>query len=306
MTYTDTAGTTGSTTQSLGFYVPNAQSPNIGLSGYAYNPALIFPGTVIASLQVVVFNSGTTPGSSLNVTLIPASPVYSIGKGSLSQAAGMLPVGQSAAFTFTLGIQNSTQPLNSTLRLILSASGVAPVQFSIPFVEQPKADFKVISVNSPDLASGDGADQVTVTLRNDGAAAAQLATFVMQPSYVFEPSTQGSFTTGASAGIGTVPAGGTANLTVVIQVNSNLLSASYPLVFHATWTQLGATQPFGQDIVLTLPVKASVFQIANGVITSLPFVAAFVILIAALLAVRRVRRGRRRPREASTPKETNA
>ncbi len=43
MTYTDTAGNTGSTTQSLGFYVPSAQSPNIGLSGYAYNPASYLP-----------------------------------------------------------------------------------------------------------------------------------------------------------------------------------------------------------------------------------------------------------------------
>jgi len=302
VTYTDSTGTTNSATQSLGFYVPISQSPTLGLSGFSYTPALIFPGTTVAALQVVIFNSGTTPGSNVNVTLIPSSPVYSIGKGSLSQVAGLLPVGESAPFTFTLGITNSTAPLNSTLSLIVSSSGTGPQQFKVPFVEQPKANFKVIAVSSPPIASGDGADQITVTLRNDGAAAAQLSTFTLQPSYVFEPSTQGSFTTTPNAGVGTVPAGGMANLTVIIQVNSNLQSASYPLVFHATWTQLGASQPFGEDIVLKIPVKASVFQVVNGAVLSVPFLLVVVVVIAFLFLRRSRRRASRSPKEShSTP-----
>jgi hypothetical protein len=130
-----------------------------------------------------------------------------------------------------------------------------------------------------------------------GGTPAQTTTFTMQPSYVFEPSTQGSFTTTASAGIGTVPSGKMANLTVVIQVNSNLEPRSYPLVLHATWTQLGSSQPFGQDIVLKLPVSASAFQIANSAVFSLPFLAILVVLIVGLIVLRRRRRTRRKRQE---------
>jgi hypothetical protein len=290
VTYTDSAGNTNSATQSLGFYAPISQSPTLGLSGFSYNPALIFPGTTVAALQVVIFNSGTTPGSNVNVTLIPSEPVYSISKGSLTQAAGLLPVGQSAPFTFTIGIVNSTEPLNSTLTLVVSSSGVPAIQYIVPFVEQPKADFKVVSTSAPTISSGDGADQVTVTLRNVGGASAQLTTFTMQPSYVFEPSTQGSFTTSASAGVGTVAPGAEANLTVVVQVNSNVQAGRYPLVFHATWTQLGSAQPFGEDIRLMLPVQLSVFQITNSILLSAPFLVVIVLLVLAFLMLRRRRR----------------
>lgn len=305
VTYTDTAGSTGTTTQNLGFYVPLAllaQNPSVGLSGFSFNPQLIFPGTVAASLQVVVYNSGTTPGTNVNVTLVPSSPVYALGKGSLSQVVGLLPVGQSAPLAFTIGILNSTTPLNTTLTLLVKPSGVAQTQYSIPFVEQPKAHFDVVSVDVPALASGDGADQIIVTIRNTGAASAQLATFSMQPSYVFEPSTQGSFTTTANVGVGTLSPGASANVTVVIQVNSNLQPGSYPLVFHATWSQLGSSQPFGQDLVMMLPVKASVFQIADSVLFSVPFLVVVVLVIVGLLVLRSSRRARRRPK----PKEASA
>ncbi len=299
-TYSDAYGNAHQIAASIGMYVksissaPGAPTPVLGLSGYSYNPALIFPGTVVASLQVVVFNSGTTSGSNVSATLIPSSPVYPIASGSLFQAAGLLPSGQSAPFTFTLGIQNSTEPINGTLTLLVTSSGVAPVKFSIPFVEQQKANFRVVSVSSPQIASGDGADEIVLTLRNVGGAAAQLATFTLQPSYVFEPSTQGSFTTTASAGVGTVPPGKVTNLTVIIQVNSNLVPRAYPLVLHGTWNQLGAGQPFGQDIVLMLPVQASAFQIANGIVFSVPFLVVLVVLVAALVVLRRRRRSSRR------------
>lgn len=299
VTYTDAAGGTGSTTQNLGFYVPVAQSPSIGLSGYSYNPSLIFPGMTVASLQVVIYNSGTTPGSNLNVTLFPSDPVYSITKGSLSQSVGLIPVGQSIPFTFTIGILNSSEPMNTTLTLHIASAGVAPQQFGIPFVEQPRANFKVVSVSAPQVASGDGADQVTISLRNEGGAAAQLATFTMQPSYVFEPSTSGSFTTPLAAGAGTIAPGASTNLVVVVQVNSNIQSGSYPLIFRATWTQLGSTQPFSQDITLMIPVSLSVFQIVNGAIFSLPFLGAVVVLIVAFVLFRRAR-SRRRPTEAQS------
>jgi len=304
-TYSDAYGNTHQIAASVGMYVrsisssPGAPTPSLGLSGYSYNPALIFPGTIVASLQVVVFNSGATSGSNVSAILLPSSPVYSLTSGSLSQAAGLLPAGQSAPFTFTLGIQNSTEPINSTLTLLVTSAGETPVKFSIPFVEQPKADLRVISVSAPAISSGDGADELVLTLRNDGGAAAQLTTFTMQPSYVFEPSTQGSFTTTPNAGIGTVSPGKTANLTVIIQVNSNLEPRKYPLVLHATWTQLGSSQPFGQDIVLMLPVQASAFQIANNVFFSVPFLVILIVLIVALIILRRRRRSSRRSKASA-------
>jgi len=304
VTYSYAAGATSSTTQDLGFYVPIsnlATHPKIGLSGYSYDPALVFPGTTVASLQVVIYNSGTTPASNLSVTLIPSSPVYPITKGSFTQTAGALPVGQDIPFTFTLGILNSSTPVNSTLTLSVGSSGAALQEFTIPFVEQPRANFEVLTVSSPPIASGDGADQITITLRNTGRAAAQLTIFTMQPSYVFEPSTSGSFTTTTVTGAGTVAAGADANLTVVVQVNSNLEAGSYPLVFHATWTQLGSTQPFSQDITLMVPVSLSVFQVLNGVVFSLPFILVVVVLIAALLLLRRARRRARSPAEQPKP-----
>ena len=304
-TYSDAYGNTHPISASVGMYVksisssPGAPSPVLGLSGYSYSPSLIFPGTVVATLQVAVFNSGTTSGSNVTATLLPSDPVYSLTSGSMFQAAGLLPAGQSAPFTFALGIRNSTQPVNGTLSLVITASGVTPVKYSIPFVEQPRADFRIVSISSPSIASGDGADQLLVTLRNVGAASAQLATFTMQPSYVFEPSTQGSFTTTPVAGVGTISPGATTNLTLIIQVNSNLDPRTYPLVLHASWGQLGSAQPFGQDIVLQLPVHASGFQIANSVIFSVPFLVVVVVLIVGLVVLRR-RRAAARRRPAAT------
>jgi hypothetical protein len=298
VTYNQGLGVTGSTVQNLGFYVPISiltSSPSIGLSGYTYNPPLIYPGTIVATLQVVIFNSGTTPASNLNVTLVPAKPVYPITNGSFTQTVGSLPVGQSYPFIFTLGILNSTIPANSTLGLSVRSSGTGPQEFTIPFVEQPKADFQVVSVSAPKVASGDGADQIIVTLRNVGDSAAQNTVFTMQPSYVFEPSTQGSFTTSVAAGGGTVSTGTTTNLTVVIQVNSNMKAGSYPLIFHATWMELGSTQPFSQDISLAIPVKLSVFQIIDGIIFTPLFIGIILVLIVALVALRTVR-GRIRSR----------
>ncbi len=301
-TYSDAYGNTRVVLSAVGIYaeaLPTASSPDIILSGFSYAPTLIFPGMVAASLQVILSNVGTTPALNVNATLIPSQPVYAITAGSLGESVGMIPVGQSVPFTFTLGIRNSSAPINATLTLVVESSRVRQVTFTIPFVEQPKASFEVVSISSPQIAAGDGADQITVTLRNTGQAAAQLATFTMQPSYVFGASTQGSFTTTANTGIGTVAPGATVNLTVVIQVNSNIRSGSYPLVFHATWAQPGTTQPFGQDIRLTLPVQPSFFQVANGIITSVPFLVALVILIAALVALRRARKSRRRTEGAS-------
>ncbi len=292
ITYNEASGVTGSTVQNLGFYVPISiltSSPSIGLSGYTYSPALIFPGTITANLQIVISNSGTTPASNLNVNLIPADPVYPITNGSFTQTVGSLPVGQSYSFTFTLGIRNSTIPMNSTLGLSVRSSGITPEEFTIPFVEQPKADFQVVSVSAPAIASGDGADQIVVTLRNIGDAAAQATVFTMQPSYVFEPSTQGSFTTSVAAGGGTVAPEASTNLTVVIQVNSNMQAGSYPLIFQASWTELGTTQPFSQTISLTIPVKLSDFQIIDGIIFTPLFIGIVLILIIALIVLRSVR-----------------
>jgi len=54
--------------------------------------------------------------------------------------------------------------------------------------------------------------------------------------------------------------------------------------------ELGSTQPFSQDITLMIPVSLSVFQVVNGVLFTLPFLGAVVVLIVALVLIRRARR----------------
>jgi hypothetical protein len=298
--YTGSSGNSRTTGGQLGLYVASIYvQASIGLSGYSYEPTLIFPGTTVAALQVVLANVGTTPATNLNVTLVPSRPAYAISSGSLSRSFGLVPAGQSIPITFQLGIQNSSETINSTLTLVVKLSSSNTERFSIPFREQPKAEFVIFGSTVPQIASGDGADQVTITLHNSGKATAQSVVFTLVPSYVFEPSTQGSFTATANSGAGTLGPGESTNLTLVIQVNSNLEPGSYPLVIHVVWTQLGGSQPFGQDITVVLPVRASTFQVLNSVLFSLPFLAVLVILIS-VLAVRRVRgRARRRSKEAT-------
>jgi hypothetical protein len=290
VTYTDSFGNPGSLTQSLGFYVPASQGASIALSGYSYTPSLIYPGTTIASLQVAIVNSGTTTASNINATLVPASPVYAISRGSLSRYLGFLPQGQTVSLTYTLGILNSSQPLNSTMNLYLQYAG-GKLDFVIPFAEQPEAVLKVVGVSFSRISAGDGADQIVLTLKNTGAAAAQGVTLTMQPSYTFSPS---SFATSSAAGAGTIAPGASTDLTVVVQVNSNLRAGNYPLVSLATWSQLGSTQPFSQDITLELPVSASSLQVANAVLVSPIFIGVLVILVILVVLFVVVRRERRK------------
>ncbi len=307
ITYTDAAGNTGTLTQNLGFYVPVSQrfpeNPNISLSGYSYDPPLIYPGTKVASLQVLLANSGTTPASGVNVTLVPSNPVYAISEGSLTKSLGALPIGQSVPLTFTLGIVNSSAPINSTLTLSVRSSGTKPLTLSIPFTEQPKANFQILSVSAPQISVGDGSDQITVTVRNAGRTAARFTTFAMQPSNVFQPSTQGTFTTTANAAVGDLAAGKTANLTIAVQVNPNVQAGTYPLTLIATWSQLGATQQFTQAAKLAILVHPSVFQTITGGIESPPGLAVIAAIILGVIGMgvrRRIRSSRRRASTQST------
>ena len=297
-TYTDAYGYAVPAIGQIGLYVFSGSSgSSVGLSGYSYQPTLIYPGTTQAALQVVLVNLGTSPAFNVNVTLIPSSPVYAITAGSLSRSFSQLPAGQSTPVSFVFGVTNSSAAENTTLSLLVQSPPSVQLKFSIPYNEQPKANLVIVSSKFPSISTGDGADQVTITVKNTGGAAAQSATFVLQPSDIFEPSTQGSFSTPLSSGAGTIPPGAEANLTVVLQVNPNIVGGEYPLVFHVTWGQLGAGAPFGQDISLMVPVQASVFQSVNGVILSWPFLVALVVILLALFLVRRSRRRARSVQE---------
>jgi hypothetical protein len=292
VTYTNSAGNTGAFTQNLGFYVPISQSPSLGLSGYSYEPSLIYPGMTIASLQVVLVNYGTSPASNVNATLVPSSPVYAISEGSLTRSLGLFPVGQSVTLTYMIGILNSSTSINSTLTLYVQSSGAKPLQFSIPFTEQTKANFQVVSVTAPAINAGDSADEITVSVRNTGLATAQLVTFTMLSSNVFQPSSSGSFASGAQASLGYLAPGQTGNLTFVVTVNSNVKPGSYPLTLAASWTQLGTAQQFTQQSSLTLTVHPSEFQTLNSALGStvaLVVYAIVFIVIVAFLVARRLR-----------------
>jgi hypothetical protein len=193
----------------------------------------------------------------------------------------------------------NTYPLVFTFSYVPAGSATATTDtrtLGMIVSGQPQAQFSVVSVYAPQIAPGDGADQITVSLRNTGKTAAQLTAFIMQPSDIFEPSTQGFFTTTSTIGVGTVSPGADINLTVAIQVNPNIQPGSYPLVLQATWTQLGTAQPFSQDITLMFHVQPSVFQIANGVLPPLLGVIAILILILLVLR-RRARRAQQKTKE---------
>jgi len=296
VTYTDAAGETDFTTQSLGFYAPSSANPRIQLAGYTYTPAVLYPGNTVATLQISVLNSGTTSALGVNATLIPSGPVYAITTGSFSKSYGMLPVGQTLPFVFLLGIRNSSSPINTTLSLQVSMSGVPPVSLNIPFTENPKATLQVESVSTPSIVAGDSADYITVVLRNSGTVASQYTTITMFPSNVFQPSVPSSESpllalTAVNASVGTILPDQKASFTYVLQVSSNVQPGTYPVTFFATWRQPGSTQAFAQQLNIQLSVAPTVYQVASGYLSN-PLVLLLIVLLVVALVVVVVRRRR--------------
>lgn len=291
-------------TETLRVGVPILGQPNIQLAGFSYSPIRIYPGYPFAELSVVLVNTGTATASSVSLNLTTRYPVYPAYNGSGQVAVGYLPVGEPATFSFALGIYNTSRPINTTLTLTVSYNGGRAQSFQIPFTEWPKAVLQVVAVSTPTVRIGDGADYVTVTVKNVGGAPAQYLTFTLLPSNVFRPSVPSSENpllalSAVNETVGTLMPGQSANITYVIQVSSNIRPGTYTLGLLATWRQQGATQVFAQQITVPLSVHRTLLgDLAHSLLGSpdplLLFETLLIVVLVVLLVA--VAAARRRPK----------
>ncbi|PSO08826.1 hypothetical protein B9Q04_03520, partial [Candidatus Marsarchaeota G2 archaeon BE_D] len=69
---------------------------------------------------------------------------------------------------FILGVYNTYSAVNTSLTLIVKYNQGQTQRFSIPFIEYPKATLSIFGVTTPTVRVGDGADYVTLTVKNTG------------------------------------------------------------------------------------------------------------------------------------------
>jgi len=245
--------------------IPILGNPLVSLSAYSYTPSEIYPGYTRAALTAYLVDSGSSPAANVKARLSTSYPVYPAYNGSNSVTVGYLPVGEPVPVNFALGIVNTTSGVNTTLYLTVSYNNGKATTFSIPFVEGTKANLQVVAIYTPTMRVGDGADYVTITLRNTGSAAALLPVFTLLPSNVFQPSVPSSENPllailAVNVTSNSIPAGSETNVTYVIQVSPNIPEGTYPLTILATWRQQGSTMPFYQEISVNLNVHPTLLQ----------------------------------------------
>ncbi len=260
--------------QTLNVGVPILGQPKIQLAGFSYNPLRVYPGYPYAELTAVLVNTGTATASSVSVELNTSYPVYPIYNGSETQTVGYMPVGTPVTLNFVLGVYNTSSAVNTSLTLIVKYNQGQTQRFSVPFTEYPKATLSVVGVTSPTVRVGDGADYVTLTVKNTGFAPAQFLTFTLLPSDVFQVSVPSSENpllalSAVNVSVGTLMPGQEANITYIIQVNSNINHGVYPLSLVATWRQPGSTQPFIQELTVPIQVHRTLIQSFTHAFTDL-------------------------------------
>ncbi len=289
--------------QSVSFSVAILGSSKIAVSGFTYNPALIFPGMTLASLEIYIQNTGTSIASNVSTNLITSYPVSPATKGSTSSFLGFLPVGTPVPITFVLSIANSSVPENTSLTLVVNYNGGLSQQFVIPFIEQPRAIIQLKSIDMPTVNIGDSADYVTMQVENIGTVPAQFTMLTMLPSNVFSPSIPSSENpllalTAMNQSVGTIMPGQVVNVTYVIQVSSSVPQGTYSLGFLVTWAQSNSLTPFAQESSILIPVHRTFVQsisseISNPIIILAIIVAVIVIIVVAITALRASRRRRK-------------
>jgi hypothetical protein len=251
--------------QTLNVGVPILGQPKIELGGFSYSPLRVYPGYPYAELTTVLVNTGTATASSVSVELNMSYPVYPLYNGSESQIVGYIPVGTPVTLNFILGVYNTSSAVNTSLTLIVKYNQGQIQRFSIPFIEYPKATLSIVGVTTPTVRVGDGADYVTLTVKNTGGVPAQFLTFTLLPSDVFQVSVPSSenpllAVSAVNVSVGTLMPGQEANITYIIQVNSNIKHGVYPLSLVATWHQPGSTQPFIQELTVPIQVHRTLIQ----------------------------------------------
>lgn len=289
--------------QVVSFSVPILGSSNIVVSGYAYNPTFVYPGTSLASLQVYVQNTGSSIASNVSAKLLTSNPVSAAYNGSTSAIIGYLPVGSPVPLTFVLSIANTSTPENTSLTLVVNYNGGLSQRFAIPFTEQPKAILQLQAVFTPKINIGDGSDYVTLAIKNIGTVSAQYAIVTMLPSNVFSPSVPSSESpllalTASNQSVGTILPGQTVNVTYIIQVSSSIPQGQYSLGFLVSWRQSTTTTPFLQELATSVSVQRTLMQsvsanFANPIMDVVLIAAIIVVIVAVVLMLRSRRRNKK-------------
>jgi len=274
--------------------------PQISVSAYVYTPTRIYPEYPLASLQVVLANTGNAPATGVNVTLGTSSPVSPAFPGATSRYVGILPVGTPVPVTFALAIRNGSQVQNTTLSLKVTYNGVQSRVFDIPFSESPRAILQVSSISQPTVSVGDSSDAITFTIANSGGAAAEFTTITLIPSNVFQPSIPSTAspllaTTYLNSSLGTIQTNDRASATYVISVSSSVSPGTYSVTLLASWRQGGASAPFVQELSVPIKVHQSFGQSFEQSITNpIILVLLLVIIVAIIVGVVGVARSRRK------------
>lgn len=299
--------------QSVPFSVAILGSSKIAVSGFTYNPALIYPGMTLASLEVYIQNTGSSIASNVSANLITSYPVSPASMGSTSAFLGFLPVGTPVPVTFVLSIANSSVPENTSLTLVVNYNEGLSQQFVIPFIEQPRAIIQLKSIGMPTVNIGDSADYVTMQVENIGTVPAEFTMLTMLPSNVFSPSIPSSENpllalTAMNQSVGTIMPGQIVNVTYVIQVSSSIPQGTYSLGFLVTWRQSSSLTPFAQESSILIPVHRTLVQsisseISNPIIILAIVVVLIVIIVAAIIGFRA---SRRRKNSLANPNKTEA
>jgi hypothetical protein len=280
--------------------IPILGEPQISVSAYVYTPTLIYPGYPLASLQVILANTGNAPAMGVNVTLSTSPPVSPAFPGATNRYLGILPVGTPVTVTFPLAIRNGSQPQNTTLSLTVAYNRVQSRVFTIPFNEDPKAVLQVSAVSQPTVNVGDSSDAITFTIANSGGAAAEYATITLVPSNVFQPSIPSTAspllaTTYLNSSVGTIQRNGQASATYVVSVSSSVPPGTYSLMLLVSWRQGGASIPFVQELSVPIQVHQSFGQTFEQSVTNPVVLLLLVVIIVAIVVLAvALTRGRRR------------
>jgi hypothetical protein len=272
---------------------------NIQLSSFGYLPSSIYPGYPSAQLQVAILNNGNAPAYDVNATLYteyPAKPLY---PGSNTKFIGFVPVGQPVLVQFPLSVYNTTGAVNSTFLLNIKYNDVKSINFTIPFIEYPKADLAISNVVTPQLSVGESSAYITLSLKNEGSVAAEGASVALVPSNIFQPSIPSTVspllaTTYLNTTVGNIMPGQLTNVTYIVSINSNIPPGSYTLLFVASWTQPGAQYPFFEVLPVELEVHGTITQSLGEQFSNpifLGIIALLVVLVVVgIIAIARSRR----------------
>jgi len=272
---------------------------SIQLSSYGYQPSSIYPGYPSAQLQIAILNNGNAPAYDVNATLYTAYPVKPLYPGANIKFIGFVPVGQPILVQFPLSIYNTTGAVNATLLLNIKYNGVKSINFTIPFIEYPKADLAVSNVITPQLSVGQSSAYITLSLKNEGSVAAEGASVALVPSNIFQPSIPSTIspllaTTYLNTTVGNIMPGQLTNVTYIVSINSNIPPGSYTLLFVASWTQPGAQYPFFEELPVQLQVHGTITQSLGEQFSNPVFLGIIalllVLIIVGIIAIARSRR----------------